>query len=102
MRIACGRMSQTEEFPITVNSYNVNKSIMSTAVYSIRLEDATRKMMDDMSDVNWQSEIRQMVEDLVREKKKQRFLAKARELRQKMKPIEVSAAEMIRVDRDAR
>ncbi len=75
---------------------------MSTSVYSIRLEDATRKMMDEMSDVNWQSEIRQMVEDLVREKKKQRFLANARELRQKMKPIGVGAAEMIREDRDAR
>lgn len=75
---------------------------MSTSVYSIRLEDTTRRMMDEMSDVNWQSEIRQMVEDLVREKKKQRFLAKARELRQKMKPIGVSAAEMIREDRDAR
>jgi hypothetical protein len=75
---------------------------MSTAVYSIRLEDTTRQMMDEMSDVNWQSEIRQMVEDLVREKKKQRFLAKARELRQKMKTIGVSAAEMIREDRDAR
>lgn len=75
---------------------------MSTAVYSIRLEDTTRRMMDEMSDVNWQSEIRQMVEDLVREKKKQRFLAKAREFRQKMKPIDVSAAEMIREDRDAR
>gem|GEM_PF-5788182 len=42
----------------------------------------------------------QMVEDLVREK--QRFLEKARELRQKMKPIDVSAVEMIREDRDAK
>lgn len=75
---------------------------MSTAVYSIRLEDSTRRMMDEMSDINWQSEIRQMVEDLVREKKKQRFLEEARKLRKKMKPIGVSAAEMIREDRDAR
>lgn len=75
---------------------------MSTAVYSIRLDNATRKAMDEMGDVNWQSEIRRMVEDLVREKKKQRYLANARELRQKMKTIGVSAAEMIREDRDAR
>jgi hypothetical protein len=75
---------------------------MSTTVYSIRLEDTTRKAMDDMGEINWQSEIRQMVENLVREKKKQRYLANARELRQKMKTIGVSAAEMIREDRDAR
>lgn len=59
-------------------------------------------MMDEMPDVNWQSEIRAMVEDLVRAKKKQRFLAEARKLRLRMKPIGVSAAEMIREDRDAR
>jgi hypothetical protein len=75
---------------------------MSTAVYSIRLDYSTRKAIDEMDDVNWQAEIRRMVEDLVREKKKQRYLANARELRQKMKPIGVSAAEMIREDRDAR
>lgn len=75
---------------------------MSTAVYSVRLDESTRKAIDEMDDVNWQSEIRRMVEDLVREKKKQRYLANARELRQKMKPIGVSAAEMIREDRDAR
>lgn len=75
---------------------------MPTAVYSIHLDDATRKAMEEMSDINLPVEIRQMVEDLVGEKKKQRYLANARELRQKMKPIGVSAAEMIREDRDAR
>jgi len=75
---------------------------MSTNVYSIRLDDRVRHMMDEMSDVNWQTEIRQAVEEIVREKKKHRFLAVARELRQKMKPIDISAAEMIREDRDAR
>ncbi len=59
-------------------------------------------MMDEMSDVNWQAEIRQSVERIVREKKKHRFLAEARELSKKMKPIDTSAAEMIREDRDAR
>jgi len=44
-------------------------------------------MMDEMTDVNWQSEIREMVEDLVRAKKKQRFLAEVRKLRQRMKRI---------------
>lgn len=60
---------------------------MSTSVYSIHLEDSTRRMMDEMTDVNWQSEIREMVEDLVRAKKKQRFLAEVRKLRQRMKRI---------------
>lgn len=75
---------------------------MSTCVYSIRLDDRVRHMMEEMSDVNWQAEIRQSVERMVREKKKHRFLAEARELRKKMKPIDTSAAEMIREDRDAR
>lgn len=61
-----------------------------------------RRMMEEMSDINWQAEIRQMVEELVRERRKQRILARAQERRKSMKNIGVSAAEMIRVDRDAR
>lgn len=75
---------------------------MATSVYSIRLDDHVRRMMDEMSDVNWQAEIRMAVEQMVREKKKHHFLEEARKLRMKMLPIESSAAEMIRVDRDAR
>ena len=75
---------------------------MATSVYSIRPEDHVRRMMDEMSDVNWQAEIRMAVEQMVREKKKHHFLAEARKLRMKMLPIESSAAEMIREDRDAR
>jgi hypothetical protein len=59
-------------------------------------------MMDELTDVNWQEEIRHTVERMVREKKKQLFLEQSRELRKQMKPLPVSAAEMIRVDRDAR
>jgi len=75
---------------------------MSTNVYSIRLDDRVRHVMDEMSDVNWQAEIRQTVERMVREKKKQRLLAEARELLEQQTPSEISAAEMIREDRDAR
>jgi hypothetical protein len=82
--------------------FGVNTTIMSTCVYSIRLDDCVRHMMEEMSDVNWQAEIRQAVERMVREKKKHRFLAEAEELRKKMKPVDISAAEMIREDRDAR
>jgi hypothetical protein len=74
---------------------------MATSVYSIRLDDRFRSMMDEMKEVNWQAEIRQAVERMVREKKKHHFLAEARLLRTKMLPIESSAAEMIREDRDA-
>ena len=48
---------------------------MSTAVYSVRIEDRIRQMMDEMSDVNWQGEIKQTVERMVREKKKGMCLA---------------------------
>lgn len=69
--------------------------------YSIRLDNHVRSMMDEMRDINWQAEIRNAVEKMVQEKMKHRFLAEACQLRMKMLPIESSAAEMIREDRDA-
>jgi hypothetical protein len=75
---------------------------MSTNVYSIRIDDRVRRMMDEMNDVNWQAEIRQSVERMVREKKKQKLLEEAKELWKDQIPNEVGAAEMIREDRDAR
>jgi len=75
---------------------------MSTkTVYSIRVPVELRKMMEEMKEVNWQEEIRRMVEELVRNKSKERLLAEAREIRKSMK-AEVSAAELVREDRDAR
>jgi hypothetical protein len=59
-------------------------------------------MMDEMNDVNWQAEIRQSVERMVREKKKQKLLEDAKELWKDQIPNKVGAAEMIREDRDAR
>jgi uncharacterized membrane-anchored protein YjiN (DUF445 family) len=74
---------------------------MSTAVYSIRLESDVRRMMDEMSEVDWQAEIRQMVETMVRDKKKTRLLDRA-EARWKEQVDSVEgAALMIREDRDA-
>ena len=75
---------------------------MSTNVYSIRINDRVRRMMDEMNDVNWQAEIRQSVESMVREKKKQKLLEEAKELWKDQIPNKVGAAEMIREDRDAR
>ena len=75
---------------------------MSTNVYSIRIDDRIRRMMDEMNDVNWQAEIRQSVERMVREKKKQKLLAESKDLWKDQIPNKVGAAEMIREDRDAR
>lgn len=73
---------------------------MST-VYSIRVSMELRKMMEEMKDINWQEEMRRMLEELVKTKSKERLLAEAKKLREDMK-AEVSAAELIREDRDAR
>ena len=51
--------------------------------------------------LNWQEVIRTMVEELVKDKSKERLLAEAKEIRKEMK-VDVSAAELIREDRDAR
>ena len=75
---------------------------MSTNVYSIRIDDRVRRMMDEMNDVNWQAEIRQSVERMVREKKKHKLLEEAKELWKDQIPHKAGAAEMIREDRDAR
>ena len=76
---------------------------MSTSsVYTIRIPTEVRQIMDEMKDVNWQSDIRQVIEELVREKKRQTLLAEARELRKETKNLGISASELIRDDRDAR
>jgi hypothetical protein len=57
--------------------------------------------MEELKEINWQEEIRQLVEELVKNKSKERLLAEAKEIRKDMK-ADVSAAELIREDRDAR
>jgi len=57
--------------------------------------------MKEMTEVNWQEEITRLVEELVKSKRKERLLAEAKELREKM-TVEVSAGDLIREDRDAR
>ncbi|OPY48589.1 MAG: hypothetical protein A4E49_03467 [Methanosaeta sp. PtaU1.Bin112] len=75
---------------------------MTTNVYSIRLESEIRQMMEEMNDINWQNEIKQIVEKTVKEHKKQRILARAQERWKDQVSNERGAAEMIREDRDAR
>jgi len=74
---------------------------MTTSVYSIRLENEIRQMMEEMDDINWQAEIKQIVEKTIRERKKQRILARAKERWKDQIPNERGAVEMIREDRDA-
>ena len=59
-------------------------------------------MMEEMNDVNWQTEIKQIVEKTIKERKKQRILARAQERWKDQVLNERGAAEMIREDRDAR
>jgi uncharacterized membrane-anchored protein YjiN (DUF445 family) len=75
---------------------------MTTSVYSIRLEKEIRQMMAEMDDVNWQTEIKQIVEKMIKERKKQRILARAQERWKDQVPNDRGAAVMIREDRDAR
>ena len=60
-----------------------------------------RKTMEELKEINWQEEIRRLVEELVKNKSKERLLAEAKEIRKDMK-ADVSAAELIRADRDGR
>lgn len=75
---------------------------MSTkSVYSVRIDSRVRKMIEEMSDQNWQEEIRMLIEQTVRKKRKEQLLAQAEEgLRTKV--TGPSAAASIREDRDAR
>ena len=58
-------------------------------------------MMEELKEINWQEEIRQLVEELVKTKSKERQLTEAKEIRKAMK-ADVSAAEQIKEGRDAR
>lgn len=73
---------------------------MSTkSVYSIRIPVKFRKMMDEMEEVNWQEEIRQLTIKLIREERKKKLLQDAERLRTKMKDLK--SAEIIREDRNS-
>lgn len=75
---------------------------MSTkTVYSIRIPSELRKMMEEMGEINWQEEIRCLLEEFVKKKHKERLLIKAKALRKQMK-VEMSASGLIREDRDAK
>ncbi|OPX58825.1 MAG: hypothetical protein A4E25_01446 [Methanobacterium sp. PtaB.Bin024] len=57
-------------------------------------------MMDEMDDVNWQEEIRELTLQLIKEKSKKKLLKDAETLRTKMK--DVKSAPLIKEDRNTR
>jgi hypothetical protein len=73
----------------------------STSVYSIRIDTRVRKMIEEMPDQNWQGEIRILIEQSVKKKRKEYLLSRARE-NQHMFITGIPAAQAIREDRDAR
>lgn len=54
----------------------------------------------NMNDVSPRSDTSQEVKDQIREREKQRRLAEAREIRKETKNIGISAADLIRADRE--
>jgi hypothetical protein len=75
---------------------------MVTHVFSIRVADEVHRMMEDMKDVNWNMDIKKLVEEFVKEKRRERLLEESDIIRMRTRKIGVSAADLIREDRDAR
>jgi len=73
----------------------------STSVYSIRIDARVKKMIEEIPDRNLQEEIRTLIEQAVKRKRKEQLLAQARE-RQQVLPSGMPAAQAVREDRDAR
>jgi predicted DNA-binding protein len=71
---------------------------MST-VYSIRLPKKLKEQIDNMSEVDWQSETRAFLEQRVRRERIKKQLEEAREIRERMK-VSLNLAELIREDRE--
>jgi hypothetical protein len=73
----------------------------STSVYSIRIDTRVKKMIEEIPDRNLQEEIRTLIEQAVKRKRKEQLLVQARE-RQQVLPRGKPAAQAVREDRDAR
>lgn len=75
---------------------------MATHVFSIRVAEEIHRTMKDMKDVNWNMDIKKLVEEFVKEKKRAKLLDESDATRSRTRKIGVSAADLIREDRDAR
>lgn len=86
---------------IFINLNGIQYDMSTKSVYSIRIPTKFRKIMDEMEDVNWQKEIREVTLELIKEKNKKRLLKESRDIRKNMK-TDIESAALIREDRDAR
>jgi len=73
----------------------------TTSVYSIRIDARAKKIIDEIDDPSWQEEIRAIIEQSARKKRKVQLLASARQAHHSMRKGS-PAAESVREDRDAR
>lgn len=73
---------------------------MTKTVYSLRISEEAKKMMEE-TDINWQEELRSLVEDRIRQIYKEKMLKQAKEIRESMK-TSVLGSDLIREDRDER
>jgi len=74
---------------------------MATSVYSVRIDSRVRKMIDELPGSGCQEEIRALIEDTVRKKRKEQVLARAQTRHESMSPG-TSAVRIIREARDVR
>lgn len=79
----------------------VNSILMATSVYSIRIDSRVRKMIDELPGKECQEEIRALIENTVRMKRREQLLDNALK-RQKTKAPGIPAARIIREARDDR
>lgn len=80
---------------------SIQYNMSSTSVYSIRIDSRVRKMIEEMPDQNWAEEIRTLIEQSVKKKRKEYLLSLARD-NQNKQITGMSAVQAIRDDRDAR
>lgn len=79
----------------------VNSIVMATSVYSIRIDSRVRKMIDELPGKECQEEIRALIENTVRMKRREQLLDTAQK-RQETKTPGMPAARIIREARDDR
>jgi hypothetical protein len=98
---------QSENFSILEGTKNavflytniVNSLFMATSVYSIRIDSRVRKMIDELPGRECQEEIRALIENTVRMRRREQLLNRALK-RQETKLPGMSAARIIREARD--
>jgi hypothetical protein len=73
----------------------------TTSVYSIRIDAKAKKIIEEINDPSWQEEIRVLIEQSARKKRKAQLLANVRKAHRFMSKG-APAAESVREDRDAR